>query len=896
MNELNWHTQSIEESARRIATDITTGLSSETARRRLELHGANRTRTREHKTLLGYFGEQLGAVLVVILFATAVISAVVAVNDTKGGNWLEAFFIVIMILLIALAGALLERRIDAYSEQLENITAAKSRVLRDGAVTVVSASELVPGDVVILDAGELVPADGRLIRSQALLCDQSTVTGDGEPVLKDADALPHVTAPVAQRDNMVYAGSSVISGRGAMLVTETGMGTEAGKLASLLGEKEYRGTPLKVQLADMGKHTAAAGLIVALVLFIVGFICRHPNDMKAIEVFMICMSLAVAVIPEWTAPLTTLIRLRGALDMVRRGVVVRNADSEEKLSCVTVICTGKGGTVGQNSMEVVRAWTPDGRLVALGGELSPEVSRLLRYAALSCSTGAELEAAGQRQSPGEAAITHAVIFTGESKHDLDLRYPRVGVEKPVSGAEGDDTASLSAALPAGVSPYDSERRQMTTVHRIGGKLLAITRGAPDSILPLCDGCADGAARAICEKLGASSMHVVAVAFRELSQPLEDPAPGEDDRLTFVGILGMTSTPDDDAKQSAELCRQAGIRVVMTTSDQPSTAEAIARSIGILQPGEGVLDASRLAEMSDRELESNLRKFSVYAGVTAEQRLRIVRLWQNSGETVMVTGASVADVPALREADVGCAMGVMGTGVAQGTADVAVSDDSFATMICAVNGGRTIYDNIRKAVSYILSCCLGRAVAVAAVTLLTGASSLLPLQLLLSFLLTGFAPPAAFGCEPPEEGVMMLPPRRADRTMFTLPFVLSTVLRGVTTGAAACAAFFIGRRVDTDTARTMAFAALTCGQLLLALSARSGNNVLGYSFIENRRLLLSVGICLAIVVLTMVTPLGIFVFAPLTAGQAGICAGLAAAPFVLCELAKPLYWALSYSDR
>ncbi|MBE6754384.1 MAG: cation-translocating P-type ATPase [Ruminococcaceae bacterium] len=891
---MNWHTASPKETAERIGTDLKTGLSGETAKRRLELHGENRTRTREHMTLMQHFGEQLSAVLVVILFAAAVISAVIAINDPKGGNWLEALFIVLITLLTALVGALIDTRLDRMSERLGEINAARSRVLRDGVVTVVPASTLVPGDIIMLEAGELIPADGRLISSQGLVCDQSAITGDSAHVTKDAQSLPHVTVPIAQRDNLVYAGCSVVAGHGVVLITETGMDTEAGKLARLVAESDEPDTPLKKQLAQMGKNTAAAGLIVCLVLFIIGFSRRHPNDMKAIEVFLTCMALAVAIIPEWTRSIVRFVNLRGALDMVKRGIIVRDLNSIERLSGVTVICTGKGGTVAGDSMDVTRVWTPGGRITALGGEKPPEVQRLLRYAALCCATDGEVEAQGSPRQASEMAIIRALMTNGESKKHLDLMYPRVGIEQEKSSDGEGGAEAIEAALPVGVSPYDSERKQMTTVHRIKGRIVAITRGDPDGILPLCSNADRERAQIVCDRLGSSAMRVVAVAYRVLEEPVADPAPCEDDVLTFLGVLGMSSTPDDDTRESIEVCEMAGIRAVMATGDQPATAEAVARSAGILREGEQVATGAQIAAMSDKELENNIRKYSVYAGISAEDKLRIVSLWRQSGETVMVSGSSVADVPVLHEADVGCAMGLMGTGVARGTAGISVTDDSFASMICAVNSGRTIYDNIRKAVCYILQGSLSRAVAVGAAILLTGGTSLLPLQLMLSFLATGFVPALAMSYEPPEQGVMYKQPRRRDSRFFSGNTVMSIIVNGLVPGAAALAAFFIGREISIDTARTMTFAVLTFGQLALALSVRSGSSVIGEGFMENRKLLYVVGLCAAAVLLIMLMPVGIFVFTRLTIGQAGIIAALSLAPFVVSELVKPMIGAFAYN--
>ena len=517
-------------------------------------------------------------------------------------------------------------------------------------------------------------------------------------------------------------------------------------------------------------------------------------------------------------------------------------------------------------------------MVTLDGQLPSEVTRLLKYAALCCATAEEIDASGNPQPPGEAAIVRALETVGDSKESLDKRFPRVGIE------QGGDT-ELPGTIIGGVAPYDSEKKQMTTVHRIKDRLIAVTRGTPDSILPLCiDNDLDNA-HAVCSKLGSAAMHVVVVAYRFLAEPLEDPAPTENDRLTFMGVLGLSGAPDEDTRDSAAICRQAGIRVVMTSSDQTATAAAVAKSIGILRTGEELTTSARIAELSDKELENSIRKFSVYADVSAEDKQRIVRLWRQSGETVMATGASVADVPVLREADIGCAMGMMGTGVARGSSDISVEDDSFSTMICAINGGRTIFDNICKAVSYILSCSLGRVLAIGLATLITGATSLLPLQLLLSFFVTGFIPVLAMCFEPPEEGLMLRQPRRADHSMFTGSLVGRIVFCGIIGGIAAAGAFFIGRADDMDTARTMTFATLTCGQLLLALSLRSYNSVLGDGFIENKPMLITVGSCLAFIILIMLLPVGIFVLTELTAAQVGIVIGLSLAPFVLSELAK-----------
>ncbi len=865
---MNWHVESINESEQRLSTDIERGLTTDEAEKRLHHCGGNIVGEQPHKTFMQRVGYQLSAFLVIILLAAACVSFVVAINST-GGNMIEPLVVSALTLIAAVCLAVVEQRTEDMRVKLISSTETECRVKRDGRIKTIPTSVLVPGDIMYIETGDLVPADGRLLSAVELCCDETAVDGEAHSMLKDALSEPDITAQLAERSNLIYAGCPVISGHGTAIVTDTGASTELGKRAGLLDTGDRRNTPLKAQLGVLGKNLALAGLIVIFIVFIVGFANRHPNDMKAIEVFMSAMALGVAAIPECIPTVFSVLRIKGALFMSEQGAVAANPDTLEKLSSVSVICTDKSCMVEKKRMSVRRLWTPSGRLCAPSRRGLDEGSlRLLEYAALCCDSTKEQTGLS---ASGDSAIIACLLSCGIKKRNLDAKYPR-----------------------AAVYPFDTEKRLMVTVHSVGDTLVAMIKGSPERVLPMCAGYSDSGehsdtvrkALAICERLGGDAMQVLAVACVELEQlPENADWLNEADSLSFIGVLGLSNHPDEETKLTAAGCEQAGIRIVMITGDQPSTAKAVAQEAGILRTGEEMLTSQQLAAMSEKELENNLRKYSVFASMTTDDKLRIVKAWKQSGETVAVTGSSIEDVQALREGDIGCSLGQKGAEVAKGTADLTITDDSLATVFNAIRAGRCAYDNLRAAIQYILTTSLTLMATVLIATVATGITPMLPTHFLMLFPLAILFPAIGFASEPPQEDIMSSLPKRAERYLVSSRVIFDTVIYSAGLTAIGLTAYFIGRAGSMEAARTMTFAALTLSMLSHALSVRTRELCYKPTFLANTDLLLTIFICAAITLLLLFVPPDILFLNKLTFGQWSVVATLSAAPFVGGEVLK-----------
>ena len=864
---MNWHIESINETSRRVQTDVKSGLTSEEADRRLRSFGGNIIAEHVHKTFGQRVGYQLRAFLVVILLAAACISLVVAVNTT-GMSWREPVIIAALTVVSAMTCAYIEQTAEDWRVRLISIAEPECRVIRDGRQQTIACALLVPGDIMLLEQGDIGPADGRLTECTGMCCDERLVGGDERSIEKDALAEPDITATVAGRSNLVYAGCAVLSGSGRAIVTETGSDTESGKQSTLLESADERDTPLKRQIGTMGKNVALAGLLVTLVVFIVGFSCRHSNNIRAIEVFLAAAAMAVTIIPECAPSVVAAIKQKCAVHMSEAGAVTKNADIVEKLGCVSVICADKSSIVEKTRMSVNMLWTPRGKLCSTQRRAPDEHAlRLLEYAALCSDSGKNRT---QMSTPGDNAIISCLLGCGVKKRHLDNRYPRVAVY-----------------------PFDHEERIMLTIHSVGDSYVAMVKGSPERILPMCADYADGSdtldkARAICERMGEDSLQVLAVACIGLEKLPEDQSWFRSEHgFAFIGLIGLGNHPAQETKITARRCERSGIRIVMITGDQAATAKAVATEAGILRSGEAILTAAELSRMNDEELENSLRQYSVFASMSVEDKQRIVRAWQQSGETVAVTGASVEDVPALRQADIGCSMGFRGAEAAKGTADITVIDDSLATVYNAVIDGRRAYNNIRSGVQYLLTCSLGIAAAVVISVLFSGVTPLLPAHFLLLFPFAVLLPSAAFGSEPCHPDLERTQPRRAEGRFFSTRFILDTVIYGSFIAALGAAAYFLGRTSDMQTARTMTYAVLALGLPVHALSVRTTASVFSIRFWKNADMLLTVFISAALILLTLFIPWEGFSLYELSAGQWTITVCLAVAPLIGGELLKLL---------
>lgn len=782
-------------------TSADSGLSQKEAQLRLDQHGPNKLAEKKRKPLLARFFDQFKDVMILILLAAAAVSFIVAVNGHDPSEFFEPLLIVLIVVLNAVMGMVQESKAEAALEALENMSAPHARVLREGKELSIDAWRLVPGDIILLEAGDYVPADARLIQSASLQCEESALTGESVPVQKHANEVVPEDAPLGDRINQVYSGCSVTYGRGKAVVTQTGMNTQMGRIANLIrGEKDAR-TPLQMKLASMGKALGFVALGACAVIFLIGLI----DGMPVLDIFMTSVSLAVSAIPEGLPAIVTIVLSLGVTRMAKRNAIIRRLPAVETLGSATVICSDKTGTLTQNRMTVTRL-TP----------FNIAENELLRLSTLCCDGTVSIENGRETHlgDPTETAIVMAALKAGITKEELNRLYPR-----------------------AAEVPFDSERKRMSVAVKDGDGYTVVVKGGVDTVLPCCVDAPENA-QLEAEGMSRDALRVLAVAVKRVSQVSGEPAPEElESGLTFIGLIGMIDPPRQEAKDAVSLCRGAGIKPVMITGDHVSTASAIARELGILVDGDEAITGVELAAMSEEDLIKHVESTAVYARVSPEDKIRIVKAWQARGAIVSMTGDGVNDAPALKAADIGCAMGITGTDVAKGASDMILTDDNFATIVEAVKEGRGIYANIKKAVGFLLGTNIGEVVAVFAAILLWKVTPLLSMQLLWINLITDSLPAIALGLEKVDEDMMSVPPRPKDEGVFANGLGIKILLLGAFFGALTLIAFRIG--IDATGAlaggQTMAFMVLGLSQVAHSLNMRSDSSLFRTGFFTNRYL-------------------------------------------------------------
>ena len=858
------HSTSCEDVIRGLQVDPLQGLTSEEAQRRLQEYGENRLKAKKKKSMIQHFLEQFKDVMIVILIIAAAISFVVAIYEGEG--FFEPILILLIVVLNAIMGVVQESKAEKALEALQQMSAPQARVLRDGSERVIEAIHLVPGDIIILEAGGFVPADGRIIESASLKSEEAALTGESVPSEKDAKVVVETDAPLGDRFNMVYSGCSITYGRGWAVVTATGMKTEMGKIAGLLEAEEDGQTPLQHRLAVLGKYLGLMALVVCAVIFAIGL----AADMRVMEIFMIAVSLAVSAIPEGLPAIVTIVLAIGVQRMVSKNAIIRRLPAVETLGSASVICSDKTGTLTLNQMTLVKAFAAESSVLEDIGEYNtPTIRKLLAYAVL-CSDGrVEFEAGEARHigDPTETAIVLAAHRNGLPQDDLNHRYPRL--------------AEL---------PFDSDRKLMSTVNRVEDSTVVIVKGAFDVLESLCVAGDLEAGRHYTDSMSRDALRVLAVAYKEISE-IPDPVTSEalETELTFMGLLGMIDPPRPEAREAVAVCKRAGIKPVMITGDHVITASAIASDLGIMNPGDQAVTGSDLIKMSAADLEERVRGISVYARVSPEDKIRIVRAWQRQGEVVSMTGDGVNDAPALKAADIGCAMGITGTDVAKGAADMVLTDDNFATIVDAVREGRGIYDNIKKAVAFLLGTNIGEVLTVFTAMVVWKQSPLLAVQLLWINLVTDSLPAIALGMEAVEKDIMEHKPKPKDESIFAHGLGMRIALQGVMFAVLTLTAFMIGWRGtgDIDAGRTMAFIVLALTQVVHSFNMRSHYSLFKIGFFTNRYLNWAALISAALVVVVAMVPsiAKAFGMTGLTAEMYLMALGLALVPLLVLELSK-----------
>ena len=861
------YSKNIVDVTNELGTDQVTGLNLNQVEERTLEFGLNNLKEQKKKSLFSRFMCQFKDVMIIILIIAAIISFVVAIIEKNPKEFIEPILILVIVILNAVMGVVQESKAEKALDALKNMSAPHARVLRNGKEELIDASKLVPGDIIFLEAGDFVPADARLIRSVNLKSEESALTGESVPSEKDAKAICKENASIGDRNNMVFSGCSITYGTALAVVTETGMHTEMGKIANLLANETDSDTPLQKKLAKLGKYLGFIALGACVIIFIVGLV----SGMPLVEIFMTSVSLAVSAIPEGLPAIVTIVLSIGVQRMVKKNAIIKRLPAVETLGSASIICSDKTGTLTMNRMTLVKAYTDsDKKIEDITTNNSKNVKDLLLLGSLCCdgsvvfNEGKEIHIG----DPTETSIILAAHKNGMPKDELNNRFPRIGE-----------------------LPFDSDRKLMSTINLIDGKKIVIVKGAVDSLESRCIKGDFTKAKLINEEMSSKALRVLAIAYKEIDEiPEELTSESLECNLTFIGLVGMIDPPRKEAKEAVKVCRKAGIKPIMITGDHVITASAIAKELGILLDGDLAITGQELDKMSEEELDNNVEKISVYARVSPENKIRIVKAWQRKGQVVSMTGDGVNDAPALKAADIGCAMGITGTDVAKGAADMTLTDDNFATIVDAVKEGRGIYANIKKVVGFLLGTNIGEIITVFVVMLIWQVSPLLSIQLLMINLVTDSLPAIALGMEAVEKDVMDNKPKPKNEGIFAHGLGIRVALQGLMFGGLSIAGFVIGRSMTgtLEGGQTLAFMVLALSQIVQAYNMRSEHSLFKIGIFSNKHLNLAALVSVGLVALVLFTPARIiFKLEALPYYIYLIGLGLSLVPFVVMELSKAI---------
>lgn len=860
-----WHSSSVEEIAKNLKTNINIGLPDDEAQKRFERYGPNNLKEKKKESLFVKFIKQFNDFMIITLIIAAIISAVVSKLNGEA-DYIDSIIIVAIVIFNAIMGLVQEQKAEKSLEALKKMTAPNAKVRRDGRVQEIDATLVVPGDIVVLEAGNYVPADCRLINSYNLKIEESALTGETIPSLKDSSKILKENTAMGDLCNMVFATTIVVNGHGEAIVVETGMNTRVGKIAGMIIEDESPETPIQKKLAEVGKILAIACIIICVLIFVIGIFKKIP----IIEMFMTSVGLAVAAIPEGLPAIVTIMLSIGVTKMAKKNSIIRKLPAVETLGSSSVICSDKTGTLTQNKMTVTEIRNCFGRANSNERKFILELGTM-------CTDTTEERINGKLGFVGEAtevAISNAAMEEGVSKSFLYDEMKRIND-----------------------IPFDSKRKMMTTIHKYGNGYRIITKGAPDVLLKRCSNCYSGGQIVPIfskkddineqnNQMAEKALRVIAVAYKDVEK-LPEMQDVEKD-LIFCGLIGMIDPPREGVKEAVRTCRRAGIKTVMITGDHLQTAKAIAKELGILKRGDLAIDGETLERMSQHELEQNIMDYSVFARVSPEHKVRIVKAFQSTGAVVAMTGDGVNDAPALKNADIGIAMGKGGTDVAKNAADMILLDDNFVTIVEAVKQGRNIYDNIKKAIHFLISTNIGEIVTIFFGLVLGIKSPLLAIQLLWINLVTDSLPAIALGLEKEEENIMSRLPRNPKKNLFADGLWWKIIIEGAMLGIFTLLAFSIGNRLySVEVGRTMAFLTLGILELVHSFNIKSEESIFKIGVLENKYLVgaLVLGVILQVIVV-VVSPLAqVFSLVPLTGMQWLYTILIAVAPIPIVEIQK-----------
>ncbi len=826
-----WFNKTVEEVEKELGTNKENGLSSKKVEENRTKYGLNELKEKKKESLIQKFIDQFKDFSIIVLIIAAIVSGVVGVMQGEG--FTDTIIILIVVLLNAVIGVAQESKAEKSLEALKKLSAHAAKVIRNGKETAIPARELVPGDLVIIETGDYISADLRVIEAVNLKSQEASLTGESVPVEKRTDAIQETEVGVGDRKNMLFSSSLITYGRGKAIVVKTGMNTEVGKIADMINQTEDQETPLQKKLNSLGKTLGMAALTICAVIFVIGLL----QGKEIINMFMTAVSLAVAVIPEGLVAVSTIVLAIGVQKMVKKNAIVKKLPAVETLGSSTVICSDKTGTLTQNKMTVEKVFCNDTTSDIERAETNEDFRKLI-YDCMLCNDSRVLENGEIAGDPTETAL---VDFA------LKLDYP-VSIMR-----ENPRVAEV---------PFDSNRKLMSTVNGKDGKYIVYTKGGLDEILRKCDSylykgsvrhnLSDYAEwiRTNNEHMANEALRVLAFAYKEIDHvPSKYEMENLESGLTFIGMVGMIDPPREEAKKAVEKCKHAGIKTVMITGDHKATAVAIAKKIGILENDNEALTGLELDKISDEQLAKDVRKYSVYARVSPEHKVRIVKAWQKNGEIVAMTGDGVNDSPALKTADIGCAMGKVGTEVAKEAADVILTDDNFATIVSAVEEGRRIYDNILKVIQFLLSCNVGEVIVLLLATLfaptigrvfgiydISMIQVLLPIHILWINLVTDTFPALALAFDPANKDIMDRKPVKKDEGIFTKGRTFRIVYQGFMIGLLTLAAYLIGlgstktaignltlEETKIEVGQTMAFTVLAFSELIHVFNIRDNKN-------------------------------------------------------------------------
>lgn len=830
-----FYNQTKEQVLSHFKTDENQGLTTQQINDLKAKYGENKLKEKKKKTTFQRFIAQFKDVMILILIGAAIVSFIVACIEKNPGEFFEPALILLIVILNAAMGVAQESKAEKALDALKNMSAPHARVLRDGEETVINAEELVPGDIIRLEAGDFIPADARLLKSVSLKSEESALTGESVPSEKDANAQVPENAPLGDRSTMVFSGCSITYGTATAVVTATGMDTQMGKIANLLDSEAETHTPLQAKLAQLGKYLGIIAILACIIIFIVGIL----NNIPVMEIFMTAVSLAVSAIPEGLPAIVTIVLSIGVQRMVKKNALIRRLPAVETLGSASVICSDKTGTLTQNRMTLVKAYV-DGieNIEDITSDCTEPTRNLLLMSALCCDGSVTFTDGEEKHigDPTETAIILAAHKNGMPKDEINEKFKR--------------TAEI---------PFDSDRKLMTTVNVFDGKNVVIVKGAFDMMAPRCIAGDLDTAKALTELMSKDALRVLAVAYKTIDEVPQNPTSEElESGLTFLGLVGMIDPPRPEAKAAVEVCQKAGIKPVMITGDHIVTASAIAKELGILKDGDLAITGAELDAMTDSELDNVVENISVYARVSPENKIRIVKAWQRRGQVVSMTGDGVNDAPALKAADIGCAMGITGTDVAKGAADMTLTDDNFATIVDAVREGRGIYANIKKVVGFLLGTNIGEVICVFASMLLWHKTPLLSMQLLWINLVTDSLPAIALGMEDVEADVMDRNPKPKNEGIFAGGLGIRVVLQGLMFAVLSLIGFKLGENATGTLAggQTMAFIVLALSQVVQSFNMRSEHSLFKIGPFTNKKLNGAAGISVLLVFLVIFTPIRI----------------------------------------